>query len=92
MSVVVDAAEMSEAMAMRGLLQKDLAQIAGVSETAVSLMMHGRHIRASTFGRITRALATAPVIELVGAERLIRTDPRTSTAAPGPAARVSGDK
>jgi len=92
MSVVVDAAELSEALAMRGLLQKDLALIAGVSETSISLAMRGRPVRASTFARIARGLAAAPVIELVGAERLIRTDPQLATNTPGPADRARRDR
>ncbi|MHB8325552.1 MAG: helix-turn-helix domain-containing protein [Candidatus Dormibacteria bacterium] len=72
MSVTVDGGELSQALAMRGLLQKDLAQLSGVSETAISFAIRGRPIRAVTFARIARALAAAPVIELAGAERLIR--------------------
>ncbi|MHB8322991.1 MAG: hypothetical protein ACYDEA_03505 [Candidatus Dormibacteria bacterium] len=81
MSVVLDAKELREALAMRGLLQKDLSLLAGVSETSISLAMSGRPVRAVTFARIARGLAAAPVVELVGAERLIRSEPRNRTAA-----------
>jgi len=76
MGVVIDGGELRRALAMRGLLQQDLAQLAGVSETGISLAMRGRPIRTSTFGRIARALAAAPVIELAGADCLIKAEHR----------------
>lgn len=84
MSVTIDGGELSEMLARRGLLQKDLALLSGVSETCISLAIHGRPVRAVTFARIARGLAAAPVVELAGADRLIRSEPRNTTAAPGP--------
>lgn len=85
MGVQIDGDELRRALAMRGLLQQDLAQLAGVSETGISLAIRGRPVRPSTFGRIARALAAAPVIELEGAERLLRAEPGDRIAAPSPA-------
>ena len=85
MGVRIDGDELQRALAVRGLLQQDLARLAGVSETGVSLAIRGRPVRPSTFGRIARALAAAPVIELEGAERLFMAEPGDTTAAPSPA-------
>ncbi len=83
MGIRIDGDELRRALAMRGLLQQDLARLAGVSETGVSLAIRGRPVRTSTFGRIARALEAAPVIELEGAERLlVRPDAGDSKAAP----------
>lgn len=84
MGIRIDGDELRRALAMRGLLQQDLAQLAGVSETGISCAIRGRPVRPSTFGRITRALAAAPVIDLAGAERLFAAEPRDGTAAPSP--------
>lgn len=70
-TVLLDPAELREQLALRGLLQKDLALLAGLSETSVSLAMRGRPVRAVTFARIARGLAAAPVVELAGADRLL---------------------
>lgn len=84
MGVRIDGEELRRALAMRGLLQQDLARLAGVSETGISLAIRGRPIRPSTFGRIAQALAAAPVVELSGAERLFGPRATDTTAAPGP--------
>ena len=93
MGVRIDGDELRRALAVRGLLQQDLARLAGVSETGISLAIRGRPVRPSTFGRIARALAAAPVIELEGAERLFRAPAGDTAAAPAleaEAARLGG--
>jgi len=92
MSVVIDAGQLREALAMRGLLQKDLALLAGVSETSISLAMRGRPVRASTFARIAGGLAAAPLVDLPGARSLIRTEHIQGFGRAEDAARAGGDQ
>lgn len=83
MGVRIDGEELRRALAKRGLLQQDLAQLSGLSETGISLAIRGRPVRPSTFGKILRALEEAPVIELPGADALLARDgqPRHESAA-----------
>lgn len=83
MGARIDPDELLRSLAVRGLLQQDLAKIAGLSESGLSRAMRGRPVRPSTYGKIARALAAVPVIELADSDRLLprRASPRDSAPA-----------
>ena len=70
--LVLDPAAWRRALGIRGLLQQDLARLAGVAETTVSGALRGRPITATTFARLARALAAVPAVSLPeGVETLL---------------------
>ncbi len=90
-TVTIDDAALSAAMAMRGLDQMGLARLSGLSDATISKALHRRRITGPTFARIAEALASAPVVELEGAERLLaRPGAGDSMAAPAREAGAAG--
>lgn len=71
MSFEINGGQLREAMALRGLDQKDLALLAGVTPAVISKAIRGGAVRGVTFARITRALAAAPLLEQPGAASLL---------------------
>ncbi|HVA20977.1 MAG TPA: hypothetical protein VNN74_02635 [Candidatus Micrarchaeia archaeon] len=63
-TVTPDPSALRVAVAIRGLDQQGFARIAGLSEATVSKALRGGAITGPTLGRIGRALAATPVVEL----------------------------
>ena len=60
---VLDPALLDRELARRGLRQKDLARLSGLTEALLSRARHGRPVRPRTLARIAAVLAAQPVLE-----------------------------
>lgn len=58
----VDVEDFMWAMALRGLDQQALATIAGCSHSTIDRVLTGERVKATTFSRIIRALASTPML------------------------------
>ena len=77
----MDRQEFAEQLALRGLRQQDVAELAGLSEAVVSSAARGKAISGPTFARIAAALAAAPVVAPEAGRLLAREDAAYGTAA-----------
>ncbi len=72
MSVMVHPARLRQEITRRGWSPLDLARAARLSPATVSAALNGRPIAASSLNLIARALAKAPVVEVI--DRLLLGD------------------
>ncbi len=69
--ITLDGAELRRQLAVRGIGQSQLAQVAGVAPSVVSGALHGRPLAPRTVGRLARALAAIEPIRLDRLEALL---------------------
>jgi transcriptional regulator with XRE-family HTH domain len=69
LAVKINPEQVRKALAVRGLDQKQLAALAGVTPQTISHAMHGRPVSATTLQSIAGALLRLPV--LPGTEDLV---------------------
>lgn len=80
--LTLDGAELRRQLAIRGIGQRELAQVAGVTPSVVSGALHGRPLAPRTVGRLARALAAIEPIPLDRLEALLghESAPEAATA------------
>jgi len=77
--VPVDPDRLAYELAIRGVTQRRLAEVSGVTAFTISRAGHGRQLRPSSLGKLTAALLEIPL--LPGSELLI-SQPRAETKKP----------
>lgn len=81
MGIAIRTSALRRQMVIRGLRASDLAKLAGVSESTVSLALAGRRISATSFAALSRALGQAQPIP--GAQELLPEDPEVAIGTGG---------
>lgn len=73
--IMFDAIRLRRQLAIRGLLQDELARLAGVTPSTVSKAVHGGPISPVTFLRLVKALSAVPIPEIPGGVEILLADP-----------------
>lgn len=74
-SIMFDAIRLRRQLAIRGLLQDELARLAGVTPSTVSKAVHGGPISPVTFLRLVKALSAVPIPEIPGGVEVLLANP-----------------
>ncbi|HUY25085.1 MAG TPA: helix-turn-helix transcriptional regulator [Candidatus Saccharimonadales bacterium] len=73
--IMFDAIRLRWQLAIRGLLQDELARLAGVTPSTVSKAVHGGPISPVTFLRLVKALSAVPIPEIPGGVEILLANP-----------------